>query len=89
MSIFSGLKKCENEFCQRYIYEKDKGKYTLEKLSLCSPECVHAASISAFIAKFQGKPDKNLLMEQIRDHLEKMKDEAVLEFVLFSYHSFS
>jgi len=81
MSLFSGLKKCENEFCPRYIYEKDTGKYTFEKLSLCSRECVYAAEISSYLNKMQGKIDKNLLLEQFRVLLEKYKEEIYIEFV--------
>ncbi len=84
MSLFTGLKKCENEFCHKYIYEKDKGKYVHEKLELCSRECVHAAQIADYLAKMQGKVDFNMLMEGILSHFDKYKDELLAESVCLS-----
>ncbi len=82
MSLFAGLKKCENEFCPRYIYEKDKGKYSFEKLSLCSLECVHVAQLAAYLNKSPASLDKNLFLEQIRTQFEKFNDELSFELVL-------
>lgn len=83
MSLFSGLKKCENEFCHKYIYEKDKGKYMNDKQALCSPECLHASQIAQYLAKMQGKVDFNMLMGNILSHFEKFKEEILVESVCY------
>ena len=85
MSLFAGLAKCESPYCQKYIYEKDMGKFKCGTKSLCSVECVHLTELSEYIDKLQGQLDKNQLMELIKAHLEKFKDELLADSVPFVF----
>jgi len=82
MSLFADLKKCDNKFCQRYIYEKDKGKYNYKELNLCSLECVHTATLAFYVARNKDKFDMNTFLEQIREEFEKFREVLSTEYVL-------
>ena len=81
MSLFVGLARCDSPYCQRYIYEKDAGKYTYGTQKLCSRECVHVVQLAEYIHKAQGQLDKNQLMEEVTKHFTTFKDELLADTV--------
>ena len=82
MSIFAGLKKCENSFCQKYVHEKDCGKYIYNDLKLCSQECIHSAELFTYMNKNKDKLDITLFFEQVREHFEKFREEIMKNYVI-------
>jgi hypothetical protein len=82
MSLFADLKKCDNKFCQRYIYEKDKGRYKYKDLSLCSLECAHTAALAFYVATNKDKFDMNTFLEQIRKEFEEFREALSIEYVI-------
>eukprot|EP00830_Metopus_es_P013066 TRINITY_DN30_c0_g2_i1.p1 TRINITY_DN30_c0_g2~~TRINITY_DN30_c0_g2_i1.p1 ORF type:complete len:388 (-),score=92.35 TRINITY_DN30_c0_g2_i1:100-1164(-) len=75
MSLFEGLKKCENPYCNRFAGKAAIGKYKVKESQVCSPACVRLLQISEFFDANKEALDKPKLMSELQKHFDSLSEE--------------